>query len=281
MAIKDILLPLVGCVKPPSCEAIRKCAMIGGYIGAHISAIGVEVDAQVSPMAFRLSEHFDDVRTLERASERLDAQGLLKVFSTAADEAGVRNDQTFVRRALDGVPAFLANCARLKDLSLLPLKADDITAVKVLEALIFASGRPALVFAEETADRLSNCFDHAAIAWNHSQQAARAVADALPLLQRAKNVRIFTATDRVTAGETESGAALVRHLAEHNVAAVFETAKIDGSSVGKVFDAYVKTNKIDLLVMGAYGHSWLKEFIWGGATKTVLGSPPCWVLMSH
>ena len=57
--------------------------------------------------------------------------------------------------------------------------------------------------------------------------------------------------------------------------------KIDGSSVGKVFEAYVKANAIDLLVMGAYRHSRLNEIIWGGATKTVIGRPPCWVMMSH
>ena len=79
----------------------------------------------------------------------------------------------------------------------------------------------------------------------------------------------------------ESGAALVSHLAEHGVKASFATVKINGSSVGKVFEAYVKANGIDLLVMGAYRHSRLNEFVWGGATKTIIGRPPCWVMMSH
>jgi nucleotide-binding universal stress UspA family protein len=48
-----------------------------------------------------------------------------------------------------------------------------------------------------------------------------------------------------------------------------------------VFEAYVKTNAINLLVMGAYRHSRLNETMWGGATKTVIARPPCWVLMSH
>jgi nucleotide-binding universal stress UspA family protein len=103
----------------------------------------------------------------------------------------------------------------------------------------------------------------------------------MPFLQAAANVRIITATDRMTPAELESGAALASHLAEHGIKAVFEAVKIDGSSVGKVFEAYVKANSIDLLVMGAYRHSRLNEIVWGGATKTVIGRPPCWVMMSH
>jgi nucleotide-binding universal stress UspA family protein len=101
------------------------------------------------------------------------------------------------------------------------------------------------------------------------------------MLQAAAKVRIITATDKKTPAERESGAALVSHLAEHGIKATFEMVKIDGSSVGKVFEAYVKANMIDLLIMGAYRHSRLNEFVWGGATKTVIGRPPCWVMMSH
>jgi nucleotide-binding universal stress UspA family protein len=94
-------------------------------------------------------------------------------------------------------------------------------------------------------------------------------------------VRIITATDKKTPAELESGAALASHLAEHGIKAAFETVNIGGISVGKVFEAYVKANSIDLLVMGAYRHSRLNEIVWGGATKTVIGRPPCWVMMSR
>ena len=75
--------------------------------------------------------------------------------------------------------------------------------------------------------------------------------------------------------------ALHDHLAEHGIKSSFEVVEIGGSSVGKVFEAYVGRNRIDLLVMGAYRHSRLNEIIWGGATKTVIGRPPCWVMMSR
>jgi hypothetical protein len=88
---------------------------------------------------------------------------------------------------------------------------------KVVEGLIFQSGRPLLIFSGGKADRLSSSFDHAAIAWDHSQQAT--VADAMPFLQSAKTVRVFTASDKETPTERESGEALVNHLAAHGVKA--------------------------------------------------------------
>jgi len=133
----------------------------------------------------------------------------------------------------------------------------------------------------EFAGELAVAFDDVVIAWDYSAPAAKAVADALPMLQAAANVRIITATDKKTPAELESGAALVSHLAEHGIKAAFQTVNIDGSSVGKVFERYVQANAIDLLVMGAYRHSRLNEIVWGGATKTVIGRPPCWVMMSR
>jgi len=57
--------------------------------------------------------------------------------------------------------------------------------------------------------------------------------------------------------------------------------KRGGSSVGRAFGAHVEAHKIDLLVMGAYRHSRLNEWVRGGASNTVIGQPPCWVMMSH
>ena len=164
---------------------------------------------------------------------------------------------------------------------MVPIKPHDDQSEKIVERLIFESGRPILMCPEEFAGELAVVFDQVLIAWDHTAPAARAVADALPMLQAAASVRIVTATDNNTAAELESGAALVSHLAEHGIKANFETVKIDGSAVGKVFEAYVKANAIDLLIMGAYRHSRLNELVWGGATKTIIGRPPCWVIMSH
>ena len=134
----------------------------------------------------------------------------------------------------------------------------------------------------EFAAGLPVAFDEVAIAWDHSAPAARAVADALPMLQSAAHVHIVTATDREHDGGNWNPAPRLQAISPSTeIKAKFTAVKIEGSSVGKVFEAYVKANAIDLLVMGAYRHSRLNEVVWGGATKTVIGRPPCWVMMSH
>jgi nucleotide-binding universal stress UspA family protein len=280
MAIKDIFLPLVGEPDAAAIAAIDKCVAVAGDLGARVSALVVEEDILIRPKVM-ISDDPDNTAAVEAVRSVSDAHGLLKAFDNAATRFGVRNEQALSRLAVADIPGNLAVCARLKDLSLVLVKTDDDRSERIVERLIFESGRPILMCPKEFASELPVAFDDIVIAWDHTAPAARAVADALPILQSAANVRIITATDDKTTAELVSGAALASHLAEHGIKATFETVNIDGSSVGKVIEAYVKANTINLLVMGAYRHSRLNEIIWGGATKTVIARPPCWVLMSH
>jgi nucleotide-binding universal stress UspA family protein len=280
VAIKDILLPLVGDPSPATIAAIEKCVAMAADIGAGITAVAVEVDIAVRPKV-TISADLDNAETVEAVRSVSNVRELLQAFDAASQRLGARNEQTVRRLALDDIAGNLARSARLKDLSLIPMKPHNAQAERMVEQLIFDSGRPILLCPEEFADQLAAAFDHVAIAWDHTAEAARAVADALPLLQAAAGVRIFTVTDKESPAERESGAALASHLALHGINAVFETVKRDGSSVGKVFGAYVNAHAIDLLVMGAYRHSRLNEWVWGGASSTIIGRPPCWVMMSH
>jgi len=280
MAIKDILLPLVGEPSAAAIVAIEKSTAVAGDIGARVTAMAVEQGILVRPKV-TISTDLDNMAAAEAVRSVSNAHDLLKAFDTAATRFGVRNEQRLERFAAADIPENFAVWARLKDLSLVPVKPHDDQSEKIVERLIFESGRPILMCPEEFAGELAVAFDRVVIAWDHTAPAARAVADALPWLQAAANVRIVTATDDNTLAELESGAALVSHLAEHGIKAAFETVRIDGSAVGKVFEAYVKANAIDLLVMGAYRHSRLNEIFWGGATKTIIGRPPCWVMMSR
>ncbi len=280
MAIKDILLPLVGESGAAAIAAIEKCTAVAGDIGARVTAMAVEQDILVRPKV-AISSDLENAAATEAVRSASNAHDLLTAFDTAATRFGVRNERWLQRFAAADIPANLAVWARLKDLSLVPVKPHDDQSEKIVERLIFESGRPILMCPEEFAGELAVAFDHVVIAWDHSAPAARAVADALPWLQASANVRIITATDNNTPAELESGTALVNHLAEHGIKATFEMIKIDGSSIGKVFETYVNANAIDLLVMGAYRHSRLNEIVWGGTTKTVIGRPPCWVMMSH
>ncbi len=260
MAIKDILLPLVGEPSAAAIAAIDKCMAVAGDMGVRVTAMAVEEDILVRPKV-TISDDLDNTAAAEAVRSVSNAHGLLKASDAAATRFGVRNEQRLSRLAAADIAINIAVCARLKDMSIVPVRPHDDQS--------------------EFAGELAVAFDQVVIAWDHTAPAARAVADALPMLQAAASVRIITATDDNTPAEMESGAALVSHLAEHGIKATFATVKIDGSAVGKVFEAYVRANAIDLLIMGAYRHSRLNELVWGGATKTVIGRPPCWVIMSH
>jgi len=279
MPIKDVLLPLLGEPDDRAIAAIEKCVAVAGDLAARIEALAVEEDVSVRPKVALLASDDGDAAGLVHATT--DARGLLRAFDDAAVRFGVRNVQDLRRLSAAEIEPALARQARLKDLSLVPVKPNSDQSEGIVEGLLFKSGRPLLLCPEELATELPVALDDILIAWDHSAPAARAVADALPLLRTAASVRIITATDSRSDDELRSGKALVDHLVEHGIKASFETVRIDGSSVGKVFEAYVRSNRIDLLVMGAYRHSRLNEIIWGGATKTVIGRPPCWVMMSR
>ena len=279
MPIKDILLPLVGEPGDATIAAIDKCVAVAGDFGAKVWAVAVEEAVLVRPQV--ISIDLDNSAAANAVRSVTDAHGMLKLFDNAAIRFGLRNEQKRVNWAAKDIPANLAHEARLRDLSLLLVKSHDDQSEAIIEQLLFKSGRPILMCPEERAAELPVAFRDVVIAWDHSAPAARAVADALPLLEAAETVRVVSATDRKTPEEMKSGADLVGHLAEHGVKASFQTVKIEGSSVGKVFEAYVRTNAIDLLVMGGYGHTRLNEIVWGGMTKTVIGRPPCWVMMSR
>ncbi|NGX97210.1 MAG: universal stress protein, partial [Candidatus Afipia apatlaquensis] len=119
------------------------------------------------------------------------------------------------------------------------------------------------------------------VAWDFSRPAARAVADALPILERAKIVRVVTITEEKTIDTKRSSAELAKHFACHGIESVLEEEEAAGRTIGQALEDYATAHDIDLLVMGAYGHSRMRDFILGGATKSIVANPPLPVLLSH
>jgi len=123
--------------------------------------------------------------------------------------------------------------------------------------------------------------DVVGVAWDFSRAAARAVADAMPVLERAKIVRVVTITQEKTIDTKCSSAELIKHFACHGIEVVLDEEKAAGRTVGQTLQEYASAHGLDLLVMGAYGHSRMRDFILGGATKTIVAKPPLPVLLSH
>ena len=119
------------------------------------------------------------------------------------------------------------------------------------------------------------------VAWDFSRPATRAVADALPILEKAKHVFVVTVTNEKIIDTKRSGAELAKHLAHNGIDVVLDTVDAAGRGIGDVLESYVTSRNTDILVMGAYGHSRIREFILGGATRSMLSRPPLSVFFSH
>lgn len=119
------------------------------------------------------------------------------------------------------------------------------------------------------------------LAWDNSRSAARALADALPLLVKAREVRVFTVVNDKPLACAGAGRDAVRHLLAHGVKAVVDEVDGQGRPIGQVLDAYVGEHHADLLVMGGYGRSRVREFILGGATEHMLSGSRAPLFLSH
>jgi len=120
------------------------------------------------------------------------------------------------------------------------------------------------------------------IGWNGSKEAARAVFDALPLLKEAEFVEVLVVDPAERPkGDLQQGEAIAAALGRHGVKAELVAANKGGGSVEEAIVDHCDIAKADLLVLGAYGHSWLREFLFGGVTRGVLDHAPITTFMSH
>jgi nucleotide-binding universal stress UspA family protein len=169
----------------------------------------------------------------------------------------------------------VANAGRLVDLIVIgkPDAETETPLAATLDAALFDTGRPVLV-----APAAAAVGNRIVIAWNGSAQAARVVAAALPFLRLAEQVTVATVGD---IGRSASAADLVAYLGLHGVKAVHEALAADHATAGATLLSYAGRSQADLLVMGAYGHSRLREMILGGATRDVLAATTVPLLMAH
>jgi nucleotide-binding universal stress UspA family protein len=149
------------------------------------------------------------------------------------------------------------------------------------EAMAFATGRPVLVVPQVGAP--STVGKTVMLCWNATRESARAAADALPFLQAADKVIVLIIDpDKSSNGHGEEpGADVAVWLARHGVKVTVQRDVAVDSEIGEVILSRAADHGVDLIVMGIYGHSRLREFVLGGASRTLLSSMTVPVLMSH
>lgn len=206
--------------------------------------------------------------------------GARSAFEAAAARSGHEKIEWRIARG-DAVSA-LCLSARYADLVITgqPAPGMDENGVTpdVHKSLALATGRPVLHV--PYAGRFAGVGRNILVAWNASRESARAVADALPLLRKAERVSIVVFNPGFDHGE-EPGADIALHLARHGVTVSVAARVSEGMGVGELMLSYASDVDADLIVMGAYGHSRIRELVLGGATRTLLESMTVPVLMSH
>jgi nucleotide-binding universal stress UspA family protein len=212
----------------------------------------------------------------EARKSRKNAQDLLAAFEAAAAKSGISSESIVEKCATFETPELLVEYARLRDLTIMPESNDRWYA----EAVMFGSGRPTLILPQNPQSRPFE-LGTVAVAWDFSRAAARAVSDAMPLLEKAKKVRIVTVLNEKRLDNKHSAEELAKNLSRHGIDVVLDRVDAKGRPAGGVLEAYASSHELDLLVMGAYGHSRLREFILGGATNSLLSKPPLPILFSH
>lgn len=175
--------------------------------------------------------------------------------------------------------------ARYADLTIVgqidPQHPPSVNAARIPEETLLFSGRPVLIV--PYIGRYQTVAENVLVAWTPTREAARTLADALPMLELARKVTVLTVNPE-RGPDTEPGLPTVDislHLARHGVRVEAATTVADDISTGDALLNYIADSSADLLIIGGYGHSRAKELVLGGVTRQILHQMTVPVFMAH
>jgi len=275
--IKDLVVNLtVGADRDP---AAQFAISIAAKFEAHIAGIAFAYDPAITPTVMDgLSAGWVDAL---RAENRAAAQEAVDRFEAAAKREGVAAEHRIIEANLGRAANLFGRIARCFDLAVVGqtdperVLPDDL----LIEAALFESGRPIVVVPYIQKEDLQ--LGHVLACWDGSRNAARAIADSLPFLMRGKKVEIVMVASGEGKADELPGADLGEHLARHDLTVEVKRLLAADVDVSNVILSYAADCTADFIVMGGYGHSRLREFILGGATRGILQSMTVPVLMAH
>jgi len=244
---------------------------------AHLSAVAF---AYTPPTAATGMYGFPALLAEWKADRQAEAERAKQAFEGRARAAGIQFDCRVLSDNVENAALIFSSIARNYDLSVVAQAEPDdgLTETLMIESALFDSGRPVLVipYIQTNGVRL----DRIMVCWDGSRNAARAVGDALPLLKQAKHIDVVTVEQKERRTELR-GAAIAEHLARSDLKVDLKSIVAPDSDVANVVLSHAADSGTDLIVMGAYGHTRLREFVLGGATRDILSSMTVPVLMSH
>lgn len=272
---------LVHCDAAPNVgQRLVVAAEFAQRYGAHLVGVHARPPFE-APVFFEGGMPMDSLFASYEAGAKADAEAARTAFDKALKGRHLSHEW----RTVDGfIDSELAIQARYADLTIVGQTDPDAqtpTPSDLPEAIVLATGRPMLIVPHvgvrsQPGERVMLC-------WNASRESARAAADALPLLQMAKKVIVLVVDPHSsTDGHgAEPGADVAHWLARHGVDVTVQRDVAADSDVGGVVLSRAADHDIDLVVMGLYGHSRVREMILGGASRTLLSSMTVPLFVSH
>ena len=275
--IKDIIVNLS--VGEGANAAADYAVSLAAAFDAHLAGIAFLYDPIV-PVSGAGYIPADVIEAQERDNAAA-AKAAIDRFVAAGKRAGVAAEPLTLSGSFAGVGNQFGRIARRFDLSIVGQAEPGTSAVEeiIAESALFESGRPVIVvpYIQKAPLKL----DRVMLCWDGSRAAARAIADAMPLLERAGRVEIvIVANERGKKDEIE-GADMGAHLARHGLNVEVKRTVLGDIDVADVILSHAADAGSDFIVMGGYGHSRLREFVLGGVTRTIFRSMTAPVLMSH
>lgn len=271
-------MPLSSYPEAPPDAAILASMGFGKSLGCglHVAIFGVDIPPVASPMgSFLINVEGMALAAEARSKAESDRlQTLVEGEGRPGMSVQVTNQQVMMGAALD----VAASEARYFDLALLPWSTETLSTQDMAQSLVFGSGIP-VILVPPTAPQ--GPVDHIAIAWDGSRVAARALNDALPLLAVGGRVSVLT----VHGEKALSGSGLAQKLVYSLTRRGYEASAVDLALNSRSIDETLQDAAIaagaQLLAMGGFGHSRLRDFILGGATKGVLEELRLPTLLAH
>ena len=287
MAIRKLLLPLTGTTAGEA--ALTTALMVARTWDAHLTALHVRVDSRdVAPLAGEglsgamieemmsatereSSDRSNAVRTM---FDRFVAEHGVTVTEPQRGAGATANFASVTGREED----LVAQLARLTDLTVVPHPeaGDDVSSSDALHAVLFDSGRPVLIAPQAAVATVGH---RICVAWNGTAESAAAVQAAIPWMQRAAAVRILSADEYQRRGP--GAPELASYLALHGIQVEIAQFRPLEREVGRGLLTAAREFGADMLAMGAYSHSRLRQLILGGVTRHVLENATLPVLMNR
>ncbi|MER9761505.1 universal stress protein [Mesorhizobium sp. M0138] len=254
-------------------ERVLDCAIpLADRFESHL----IGIHAEALPVPYTSATGFPDTEFLQVSADmnRERAEKLQALFVGRIENSGL----SFEWRSLESFSGDSAltgiSSVRAADLIIAAQRETGGDTSADVDTLVYDAGRPVLVVPHE--GPLVTTFKHVLLAWNGSKEAARAAFDALPFIIEAEktDILVIDPPDTLDDNPEAAGAEIAAALSRHGATVSVSVQKSGNASVDDVIQTRIAETGADLLVLGAYSHSWLRQLLFGGVTRTVLRSVP-------